>query len=294
MPSRVIGSTMPPASPRSSQPRAGRRFTIQRPGRQRRNRPAVFREPQPRRHVPFEPPGDDPKQRRRPALVSLRTGADGEMIGPRERPQVSGGLVFEGNGDRRRCAAVHVESRRNATGPRGRTVPRRVRRTRLLGPSAPSSQSTRTVSRLDSSVHPSEPLDNVPDTRAHQAGARTNCRVEQRLVEDAPRHDREQRLRTGRRRRRSSRRRSRRVRTSRPSMPTAGRAAGSIASRTRSSARPGDATPAGLLPRMAAVEHHDPGSTARKTPGGASAGGAAADDPDVVAQRAVHAFTVQS
>jgi len=32
--------------------------------------------------VPFEPPGDDPKQRRRPGLVSLRTGADGEMIGP--------------------------------------------------------------------------------------------------------------------------------------------------------------------------------------------------------------------
>ena len=139
MPSRVIGSTRPAASPTSAQRGPGQVERVEVARAQRRNRPRVRLERRalgdPRRRDPVARPraqraGGDPG-------VRLRADADGEMVGTRKRPDVAGRIGRQLDDDLVARDAVREEAGRDRQLIAAERRVARRRRTRLFAPSAP-------------------------------------------------------------------------------------------------------------------------------------------------------------
>ena len=138
MPSRVIGSTSPAASPTSSQRDPATVNLVGVAHRQRRNRPRVRLEPRAGRDAGRANPLGGPRAESLRGVSRSRLGADADrqVSRARKRPDVAGRIGDEFDHDLVARDAMREEAGRD----RELIAPERLRdarRTRLLAPSAP-------------------------------------------------------------------------------------------------------------------------------------------------------------
>ena len=122
MPSRVIGSTSPAASPTSIQPAPAGASAAERAGASATESASCSARGRRPRRVLVNPPPGAVEKRGRVRLVRLRAHPDREVIRPRKRPEVAGRLVLERDVDVVATIAVRRNIRWRPTGRRVRTA----------------------------------------------------------------------------------------------------------------------------------------------------------------------------